>query len=67
MAKKRSGFEACSRSLGLVIASLVVIASLASKLKSDPAYAHFLMAHACCHHTLGHTRLTKQRLGAVGV
>jgi hypothetical protein len=67
MAKKRSGFEACSRSPGLVVASLVVIASLASTLKSDPAYAHFLMAHECCHHTLGHMRLTQQRLRGVGV
>jgi len=38
-----------------------------SMLKSDPAYAHFLMAHECCHHTLGHTRLTQQRFGSVGV
>jgi hypothetical protein len=38
----------------------------ASALKSDRAYAHFLMAHECCHHTLGHTRLTSQRLGQVG-
>jgi len=39
----------------------------ASTLKSDSAYAHFLMAHECCHHTLGHTRLTQQRFGGVGV
>jgi hypothetical protein len=39
----------------------------ASTLKSDPAYAHFLMAHECCHHTLGHTRLTLRRFGGVGV
>lgn len=44
-----------------------VIVIDASMLKSDPAYAHFLMAHECCHHTLGHTRLTQQRLGGVGV
>jgi len=24
------------------------------------------MAHECCHHTLGHTRLTQQRFGGVG-
>jgi hypothetical protein len=44
-----------------------VIVIDASMLKSDPAYAHFLMAHECCHHTLGHTRLTQQRFGGVGV
>jgi len=44
-----------------------VIVIDASTLKSDPAYAHFLMAHECCHHTLGHTRLTQQRFGGVGV
>ncbi len=44
-----------------------VIVIDASALKSDPAYAHFLMAHECCHHTLGHTRLTQQRFGGVGV
>jgi hypothetical protein len=38
-----------------------------SILKSDGAYAHFLMAHECCHHTLGHTRLRRQHLGGVGV
>jgi hypothetical protein len=44
-----------------------VIVIDASVLKSDPAYAHFLMAHECCHHTLGHTRLTLRRFGGVGV
>jgi hypothetical protein len=44
-----------------------VIVIDASMLKSDPAYAHFLMAHGCCHHTLGHTRLTQQRFGGVSV
>jgi hypothetical protein len=44
-----------------------VIVIDASTLKSDPVYAHFLMAHECCHHTLGHTRLTQQRFGGVGV
>ena len=32
----------------------------ASALTTDGAYGHFLMAHECCHHTLGHTRLTSQ-------
>jgi hypothetical protein len=44
-----------------------VIVIDASTLKSDRPYAHFLMAHECCHHTLGHTRLTQQPLGGVGV
>ncbi len=35
-------------------------------VKSDTPYAHFLMAHECCHHTLGHVRLTSTRLGQVG-
>lgn len=35
-------------------------------VKSDGPYAHFLMAHECCHHTLGHVRLTSARLGQVG-
>ncbi|WP_141700661.1 hypothetical protein [Methyloceanibacter superfactus] len=43
-----------------------VIVIDASILKTERAYAHFLMAHECCHHTLGHTRLTTQRLGSVG-
>ena len=34
-----------------------VIVVDASILKSDRSYAHFLMAHECCHHTLGHTKL----------
>jgi hypothetical protein len=25
-------------------------------LAADPDYGHFLMAHECCHHTLGHVR-----------
>lgn len=44
-----------------------VIVIDASILNSDRAYAHFLLAHECCHHTLGHTRLTTQRYGGVGV
>jgi hypothetical protein len=43
-----------------------VIAIDASMLKTDPAYAQFLMAHECCHHTLGHTRLTSQTVGNIG-
>jgi hypothetical protein len=43
-----------------------VIVIDASILKSEPDYAHFLMAHECCHHTLGHTKLTLRRSGGVG-
>ena len=38
----------------------------ASVLKAEPTYAHFLMAHECCHHTLGHVRLTSAELGHLG-
>lgn len=37
-----------------------------STLKEDVRYAHFLMAHECCHHVLGHVRLTSQQLGQLG-
>ena len=43
-----------------------VIVIDASILKADPMYAHFLMAHECCHHTLGHVRLTSAQLGHLG-
>ena len=33
-----------------------VIVMSARLLATDPAYGHFLMAHECCHHTLGHVR-----------
>ncbi len=42
------------------------IAVDASILKADPPYAHFLMAHECCHHTLGHVRLSSAELGHLG-
>lgn len=29
-------------------------------LAATPLYGHFLMAHECCHHTLGHTRIASQ-------
>jgi len=38
----------------------------ASMLASERPYSHFLMAHECCHHTLGHVRLTSSRLGQLG-
>ena len=42
------------------------IAIDAGTLKDDVRYAHFLMAHECCHHVLGHVRLTSQQLGQLG-
>jgi len=43
-----------------------VIVIDAPTLKTDRAYGHFLMAHECCHHTLGHTRLTSPQFGQLG-
>ena len=35
-------------------------------LQDNPDYAHFLMAHECCHHTLGHVREFHQEWGHIG-
>ena len=35
-------------------------------LRKDPNYAKFLMAHECCHHTLGHVANFKKNLNHVG-
>lgn len=35
-------------------------------LTDKPSYARFLMAHECCHHTLGHVRRYREGLGHVG-
>ena len=43
----------------LIILSSVIVAD-------DPAYAKFLMAHECCHHTLGHLR-HNEGLGLTGL
>ncbi len=43
-----------------------VIVIDASILRRNLPYAHFLLAHECCHHTLGHVRLTSERLGQLG-
>jgi hypothetical protein len=43
-----------------------VIVVDASMLANDRAYSHFLMAHECCHHILGHVRLTSGKLGHLG-
>jgi hypothetical protein len=38
----------------------------ASTLMRNPAYGHFLMAHECCHHTLGHVRRFYEGMGQLG-
>ena len=35
-------------------------------LVQEPAYGRFLLAHECCHHTLGHVGRYKENLGHVG-
>ncbi|MGB6389481.1 MAG: hypothetical protein WBF23_08380, partial [Methyloceanibacter sp.] len=35
-------------------------------LAATPLYGHFLMAHECCHHTLGHVRRYFSGLGQLG-
>ena len=35
-------------------------------LHDDPAYSKFLLAHECCHHSLGHVANFKKGLGHVG-
>jgi hypothetical protein len=44
-----------------------VIVIDAPTLKTDRAFAHFLMAHECCHHTLGHTRIASQSSRHLGL
>jgi hypothetical protein len=43
-----------------------VIVVNAGTLKDDPSYARFLMAHECCHHSLGHVNRYRESRGAVG-
>ena len=43
---------------------LIVVNS--STLAQNPAYGHFLMAHECCHHTLGHVRRFYEGMGQLG-
>lgn len=43
-----------------------VVMVSASSLAHSPTYAHFLMAHECCHHTLGHVRHYYDGLGHLG-
>lgn len=43
-----------------------VIAINALTLTEKPSYGRFLMAHECCHHTLGHVRRYREGLGNNG-
>jgi hypothetical protein len=43
-----------------------VIVVNALTLREDPAYSKFLLAHECCHHSLGHVANFKKGLGHVG-
>jgi hypothetical protein len=43
---------------------LIVVNS--TTLSRNPAYGHFLMAHECCHHTLGHVRRFYDGIGQLG-
>ena len=43
---------------------LIIVNS--STLSRNPAYGHFLMAHECCHHTLGHVRRFYDGIGQLG-
>jgi hypothetical protein len=43
-----------------------VIVVNSTTLSRSPAYGHFLMAHECCHHTLGHVRRLYDRVGQLG-
>ena len=43
-----------------------VIVMNAATLRRDPSYSKFLLAHECCHHSLGHVANSKKGLGHVG-
>ena len=43
-----------------------VIVVSRNTLSRTPAYGQFLMAHECCHHTLGHVERYSGKLGGVG-
>jgi hypothetical protein len=43
-----------------------VIVVSAMTLNEQPSYGRFLMAHECCHHTLGHVGRYREGLGHVG-
>lgn len=43
---------------------VIVVSGLT--LADNPSYGRFLMAHECCHHSLGHIRRYQEGLGHVG-
>ena len=43
---------------------VIIVSSM--MLRDKPAYSKFLLAHECCHHTLGHVANSKKGLGHVG-
>jgi hypothetical protein len=43
-----------------------VIVVSARAMVEEMAYGRFLMAHECCHHTLGHVGSNRQELGHIG-
>lgn len=43
-----------------------VIVVNANTLRDSPAYGDFLMAHECCHHSLGHVQRYHEGLGHLG-
>jgi hypothetical protein len=43
-----------------------VIVVSSTVLDQAPAYGRFLMAHECCHHTLGHVQHLHEQLGHLG-
>ena len=43
-----------------------VIVVSSNTITRTPAYGHFLMAHECCHHTLGHVERYSGKFGSVG-
>jgi hypothetical protein len=47
-------------------AGRAVIVIDAGALKTEPDYAQFLLAHECCHHSLGHIRARTQNPSRLG-
>ena len=43
-----------------------VIVVNAGTLKDQPSYGRFLMAHECCHHSLGHVKRYREGFGQLG-
>ncbi len=43
-----------------------IIVVSGSTMSKTPAYSHFLLAHECCHHTLGQVKMLNKGLGHMG-